>query len=102
MCLILFASGAHPRYPLIVAANRDEAYSRPSAAAAFWDDHPHVYGGRDRERDGTWLAISRTGRFAAITNYRQGAGRRDAERSRGELTRGYLTGSDEPSEYLQR
>ena len=102
MCLILFASGAHPRYPLIVAANRDEAYSRPSASAAFWDDHPHVYGGRDLERGGTWLAISRAGRFAAITNYRQGTGRRDAERSRGELTRGFLTGSETAFGYLQR
>ena len=102
MCLILFASRAHSRYPLIVAANRDESYSRPSAAAGFWDEHPHVYGGRDRERGGTWLSISRTGRFAAITNYRQGAGRRDAERSRGELTRGFLTGSETPSEYLRR
>lgn len=102
MCLILFASAAHPRYPLIVAANRDEAYARPSASAAFWDDHPHVYGGRDLERGGTWLAISRTGRFAAITNYRQGVGRRDAEHSRGELTRDYLTGNESPADYLRR
>jgi uncharacterized protein with NRDE domain len=101
MCLILFAAGAHPRYPLIVAANRDEAYSRTSAAAAFWPDHPHVCAGRDLERGGTWLGLSRYGRFAAITNYRQGGPRAPAEHSRGELPREYLTGSDTPAAYLQ-
>ena len=71
MCLILFACAAHARYPLIVAANRDEAYARPSEAAAFWKDAPHVYGGRDLEHGGTWLGLTRAGRFAAVTNYRQ-------------------------------
>ena len=100
MCLILFASGAHPRYPLIVAANRDESYSRPSAPAAVWPDHPEVFGGRDLEHGGTWLAIARNGRFAAITNYRQGHGRRSSERSRGALTRDFLIGGEKPSAYL--
>ena len=100
MCVILFAAGAHPRYPLIVAANRDEAYDRPAAPAAFWSDHPHVYGGRDLELGGTWLALSTSGRFAAITNYRQGHRIARAPRSRGELTRDVLTGSTEVAPYL--
>ena len=101
MCLILFAVSAHPRYPLIVAANRDEAYTRASATAAFWQDYPDVYGGRDLEHGGTWLGISRRGRFAAITNFRQGLAQRQTAHSRGELTRDYLTGTLEPADYIQ-
>jgi uncharacterized protein with NRDE domain len=99
MCVILFAAGAHPRYPLIVAANRDEAYARPAAPAAFWSDAPHVYAGRDLEQGGTWLGLSVTGRFAAITNYRQGSAG-EAPRSRGELTRDYLEGDRDAQAYL--
>jgi uncharacterized protein with NRDE domain len=101
MCLILVAAGAHPHYPLIVAANRDESYSRPSTPAAFWADDPRIYAGRDLEQGGTWLGISRTGRFAAITNYRQGVPRTATARSRGELTRGFLSASASPESYLQ-
>jgi uncharacterized protein with NRDE domain len=100
MCLILFAAHAHPDYALIVAANRDEAYARPTARAAFWEDDPGVCAGRDLEQGGTWLGIARTGRFAAITNYRQGQ-RSDAARSRGELTRSYLGGAERPLSYLR-
>lgn len=100
MCLILFATGAHSDYPLIVAANRDESYLRPSAAAAFWSDDARVFAGRDLEHGGTWLGLSRLGRFAAITNYRQGRARAAAQRSRGELTRAFLQGTEEPQSYL--
>ncbi len=102
MCLILFASGAHPRVPLIVAANRDEAYARPSAPAQFWGDAPGVYAGRDLEQGGTWLGVTRTGRFSAITNYRQAEPRSPGARSRGELTRDFLTGAEHPARYLER
>jgi uncharacterized protein with NRDE domain len=101
VCVILFSSGAHTRYPLIVAANRDEAYARPAAAAAFWSDYPDVCGGRDLLLGGTWLAISRSGRFAAITNYRQGVRIGVAPRSRGELTRDFLVGDLPPETYLE-
>jgi uncharacterized protein with NRDE domain len=101
MCLILFALQAHSRYPLIVAANRDESYARPAAPAAFWTDHPHVYGGRDLEQGGTWLGLATNGRFAAVTNYRQGFRSGDAPRSRGELTRDYLAGTRNIAEYLE-
>ena len=101
MCLILFAAGAHPAFPLIVAANRDEAYARPSAPVGFWADHPHVCAGRDLEHGGTWLGISTRVRFAAITNYRQGYRSPDSERSRGELTREFLTGTQGPAVYVR-
>ena len=102
MCLILLATGAHREYPLIVAANRDEAYSRPAAPAAFWDDHPDIYGGRDLEQHGTWLAFSRRGRFAAITNYRAGVQRTATARSRGELTANFLTAEEGALAYVER
>jgi uncharacterized protein with NRDE domain len=102
VCLILFASGAHPQFPLIVAANRDEAYARPAAPAGFWDDAPHVCAGRDLEQGGTWLGISRSGRFAAVTNYRQGVPRSTSRRSRGELTHHFLAGTDSPADYVLR
>lgn len=101
MCLILLAYRAHPEYPLIVAANRDEAYARPTAPAAFWSDHPRICSGRDLEHGGTWLGLAASGRFAAITNYRQGQRLAAAARSRGQLTRDYLTGSTETNAYLR-
>ena len=101
MCLILFATQAHANYPLIVAANRDEAYARPAARAAFWSDHPDIFGGRDLEQGGTWLGIARTGRFAAITNYRQRPRAALAPRSRGEIARNFLSGSADTPEYLE-
>jgi len=101
MCLILFAFRAHPDFPLVVAANRDEAYARPAASAAFWADHPHVYGGRDLEMGGAWMGISTGGRFAAVTNFRDGLPKGVAPRSRGELVGGYLTGTQPAYPYLQ-
>lgn len=101
MCLILFAFQAHADYPLVVAANRDEAYARPAAPAAFWDDHPHIHGGRDLEMGGTWMGITRNGRFAAVTNFRDGYPKGTAPRSRGELVGGYLAGTQPAQPYLQ-
>lgn len=101
MCLILFAHDAHPDWPLVVAANRDEAYARPAAAAAFWSDAPLVCAGRDLEKGGTWLGISRNGRFATVTNYRDGISAKTAPRSRGELTAGFLRGNTKPGAYLE-
>jgi uncharacterized protein with NRDE domain len=100
VCLILFAAGACRRYPLVVAANRDEAYGRPAAPAGFWPDHPEIFGGRDLDQGGTWLGITREARFAAVTNYRQ-APAPPAPRSRGELTRNFLAGRSTPEDYLQ-
>ncbi len=101
MCLILFAHQAHRNYPVILAANRDEAYARPAAPAAFWDDHPDIYGGRDLEQGGTWLGLTRSGRIAAVTNYRNRNGGRSAPLSRGALVSGFLAGDMDAEPYLE-
>lgn len=98
MCLIVLAHRASPRYPLIIAANRDEEYARPSLPAAFWEGE-EIVGGRDALHGGSWLAMSRTGRFAAVTNLR-GAMRTNQPRSRGELVTGFVRGAASPREYL--
>jgi len=71
MCLIGLTWRAQPRRELVLAANRDEFHDRPSAPAAFWDDAPHVFGGRDLRSGGSWLAVSARGRLAAVTNVRR-------------------------------
>ncbi len=91
MCLILVAWRVHARFPLVVAANRDEFHGRPAARAAFWDDKPDVLAGRDLQARGTWMGVSRGGRFAAVTNYRGGTEPGAAE-SRGALVTRYLDG----------
>jgi uncharacterized protein with NRDE domain len=102
MCLILLANDAHPRYRLVVAANRDEFYARPTAPAAWWDDAGDVLGGRDLRGGGSWLGVTRAGRWAALTNYRDRAGERKDAPSRGELVGDFLRGADSPAEYLDR
>lgn len=100
MCLILVAWQAHPDYPLVVAANRDEFYVRPSAPAGFWTDAPGLLAGRDLEAGGTWLGVSRTLRFAALTNFREGGRQRPDAPSRGALVSDFLGGDDDPGSYL--
>jgi uncharacterized protein with NRDE domain len=102
MCLILIALDSHPDYALVVAANRDEFYERPTAAAAFWTDHPRVLGGRDLKAGGTWLGIDRRGRWAAVTNFRQGEREPVAPRSRGHLVSDYLTTEIDARSHLDR
>ena len=101
MCLILFAFRAQAAYPLVIAANRDEAYARPAAPAAFWRDHPDIYGGRDLEMGGTWLALTTGGRFAAVTNFRDGYPKGVAPRSRGDISSTFLTGDESAPSYLE-
>lgn len=96
MCLILLAWRVHERYPLVVAANRDEFHGRPAARAAFWEDKPEVLGGRDLQAGGTWMGVARNGRFAAVTNYRGGT-EPGAPESRGALVTRYLEGADVPA-----
>lgn len=98
MCLILTAWHAHPAYALVVAANRDEFYDRPAAPLAWWSDAPHVLAGRDLAQvvghAGTWMGMTRDGRFAALTNYRAPSERRPDARSRGELVANFLAAED--------
>jgi uncharacterized protein with NRDE domain len=102
MCLVLLAHDIHPKYRLIVAANRDEFYDRPTSPAGYWNDAPDVLAGGDLRAGGTWLGIARNGRFAAVTNFRQGQREPAAARSRGHLVSGYLTGNQEPSVYMSQ
>jgi uncharacterized protein with NRDE domain len=99
MCLILLAWQVHPDYPLIVAANRDEFFARPTAPAAFWPEAPEVLAGRDLQAGGTWLGITRSSRFAALTNYRDPAQNRHSP-SRGRLAADFLIGNATPQNYL--
>ncbi|HEX6434163.1 MAG TPA: NRDE family protein [Gemmatimonadales bacterium] len=101
MCLLLLALDSHPHYQLIVAANRDEFYDRPTASADFWSDAPAVLGGRDLQAGGTWLGVDRRGRFAAVTNYRQGEREKPAPRSRGLLVSDYLKGDISTREFIE-
>lgn len=94
MCLIAVAYRVHPDYPLVVAANRDEFYERPTAQAAFWEDQPGILAGRDLECMGTWLGVTRTGRFAAVTNFRDPSDLRTSAESRGTLVSRFLAEAD--------
>ncbi len=103
MCLIFVAYRMLPECPLLLIANRDEFYRRPTAAASFWPQAPQVLAGRDLEGGGSWLGLTRNGRLAAITNYRNLAevsGVGADKRSRGLLVSDFLTGSAAPAESL--
>ncbi len=73
MCLIILAHRQHDSYPLLVAANRDEYYQRPTQAAHCWPGPEKLLAGKDLLAGGTWLGITGSGRFAAITNHRNHA-----------------------------
>jgi uncharacterized protein with NRDE domain len=99
MCLIVFAWRPGHAQPLIVAANRDEFYARPTRPLAAWAEAPQVYAGRDLEAGGTWLGIGGNGRFAALTNIRD-PHRPPGRKSRGELVARFLTGELSIDDYL--
>lgn len=101
MCLILVAFRSDADYPLVVAANRDEFHARPAQKADWWPDNRDLLGGRDLQAGGTWLAVHRSGKFAAVTNYRDADASKRGNRSRGHLVSEYLQGDLPPNEYLQ-
>jgi uncharacterized protein with NRDE domain len=101
MCLITIAIEQHPDYPLIVLANRDEYFQRPTDLAGFWPDWPDVYAGRDLLGGGSWLGVTRTGRIAMLTNYRDPAQQLEHALSRGQLVKNYLTCNSNPVTYSQ-
>lgn len=100
MCLIALAWQIHPRYRLALIANRDELHARPATAAGFDPQYPDVYGGRDLDRGGGWLMVSRRGRLAAVTNVRAGLTGETMPRSRGVLVRGFVSGDTSVADYL--
>ncbi|HEX7154527.1 MAG TPA: NRDE family protein [Thermoanaerobaculia bacterium] len=99
MCLIALAHRASEKYPLVIAANRDEDHERPTRAAHFWDDAPAILGGRDVLHGGSWLAL-RGNRFAAVTNLRGGV-RAPQNRSRGALVGDFVRGASTPAAYIE-
>jgi uncharacterized protein with NRDE domain len=100
MCLILVAWRVHPDYPLVVAANRDEYFARPTRPAGFWPEMPEILAGRDLEAGGTWMGIGRGGRFAALTNFRDPSRHETAKVSRGGAVVDFLADRRPPGPWL--
>lgn len=88
MCLAAFALNAHPRFPLVIAANRDEFFARPTVPMTWWADHadhPDLLAGRDLGAGGTWFGLTRAGRLALLTNVREPGRQNPAAPTRGAL-----------------
>ena len=100
MCLIVVAWRARAGLPLVVAANRDEWRDRPAEPAHWWPDQPSILAGRDLQAGGTWMGVTREGRFAAVTNFRDPSDRRSTARSRGGLVTEFLLSAESPPAYL--
>ena len=101
MCLLVLAWRAHPRYRLVVAANRDEFHARPAAALAPWPDIAGVVGGRDLQAGGAWFAVGPADRLGIVTNFREFGRQRRSAPSRGGLIPSYLAGNRPPADFLQ-
>ena len=101
MCLVLLAWRGHAKYPCVMEANRDELHSRAAAAARWWPSRPPILAGRDLSAGGTWLGVTRTGRFAALTNYRDPEQRRPGTPSRGTLVTSILMSGDTIEQSLE-
>ncbi len=102
MCLLVIGIHCHACYKLVLAANRDEYYDRPTGQACFWEEAPSLLAGRDLRAGGTWLGVTKKGRIAAITNFRDPASHKEGAPSRGELVSGFLKGRESPLDYLER
>ena len=102
MCLIFVAIKSHPKYKLVVAANRDEFYGRKTAPAAFWNDHPQILGGRDLEAMGTWLGMTNSGRICMVTNFRDLRNLKAKAPSRGKLVTDFLLDKTSGEAYLKK
>lgn len=102
MCLIILALKQHPVYDLILMSNRDEFYERPTKVAGFWDDFPDLLAGKDSQGGGTWLGITKTGRIAALTNYRNPALIKAGSPTRGRLVSDFLKGEDTIEGYIEK
>ncbi len=100
MCLIAFAYQQHPRYPLIVIANRDEFYERPTEQARWWEEAPDLLAGKDVQAGGSWMAVGRNGRFAALTNFRDPKNLKPQAPTRGLLVTDFISSKKSPQEYL--
>ena len=101
MCLLVLAWRIHPRFRLVVGANRDEFHARPAAPLAPWTDIEGIVGGRDLLANGAWFAVDARRRVGIVTNFREFGRRRRSAPSRGGLIPGYLSGDGAPEEYLR-
>ena len=101
VCLILVAFKVGQEHPLVVAANRDEYFARPTSAAHYWQDHPNIFGGRDLQEHGTWMGVSTTGRFAAVANWSRTNEQGSDYRSRGDLVREFLLSDNKSLEFVR-
>lgn len=102
MCLILFAKNAHPKYKLVLASNRDEFLKRPSQVSHFWEEYPKILAGKDKIGGGTWLGITKTGKFAALTNFRDPDNIKSNAPSRGDLVMDFLKQEISAKDYLEK
>ncbi|OCA85200.1 NRDE family protein [Pseudobacillus wudalianchiensis] len=100
MCLINFCFQPNDRYKLVMAANRDESFVRPTQQAHYWQDAPRILAGRDLEKMGTWLGVTTSGRIAALTNFRDPSEKIEGKRSRGEIIRSFLADSQPPEIFM--
>ena len=101
MCLILLAYQAHPHYPLVIAANRDEYFNRPTQAAHHWPAPLPILAGKDLSAGGTWMGIAPNGRFAAVTNVREPQRTPPPNPiSRGQLVTDFLASSEPTQAFL--
>ncbi len=101
MCLILIACQTCPRYPVILAANRDEFYRRPTREMHRWKGDLPIIAGKDLEQGGTWLGVHPDGRLAALTNYRDPSKNTVGARSRGGIIPGFLASDADPAQYSE-
>ena len=102
MCLLLIAHEMHPAHPLVLLANRDEFRARPTAPLGFWPNEPQLLAGKDLLAGGTWLGVTRSGRIAAVTNYREPGAHRSGAPSRGNLVHSYLSADLSPRDWLAK
>lgn len=99
MCLVVFGWRVHPEYKLILAANRDELHARPAKSAHWWPDRKHLLAGRDLQAGGAWLGVSRQGRFATVTNYREMQRPSGKLLSRGKLVCDFIDSRESPRRF---
>jgi len=100
MCLIFLSYKQNKNYPLVVLANRDEFYKRPTQSAHYWEGNPNILAGKDLEGGGTWMGITKNGYMSMLTNYRDIANIKPNAPTRGKLVSDYLQSEQNPKEYL--
>tara|TARA_B100000900_G_C20465434_1_gene669104 strand:+ start:37 stop:804 length:768 start_codon:yes stop_codon:yes gene_type:complete len=108
MCLIVLSLNPKSDFKLVLTSNRDEFYERPTESMHWWNSSPRVLAGKDKNFDGTWMAFSETGKFAAVTNVREFTSLSTQKRSledlesRGDLVKNFVLSNYSSSEYVNK